>query len=169
MTDKRTTAERILLWVGSIGPLGYVPASGTVAVAVAGVPLYLLMHAHLPTWGYGLVTAVVTLAGVWIHQVGDRILGEKDSNKLVVDELAGYFIAMTAVPAFGVTPTWQLVVLGFVLERGIDIVKVPPARWIERCWPGGWGVVGDDVVAGMYAFLLLHAVMRLAPSLVGIG
>jgi phosphatidylglycerophosphatase A len=138
-------------------------------VAVAGIPLYLLMHAYLPLWGYGLATAAVTLAGVWIHQAGDRILGEKDSSRLVVDELAGFFVAMTAVPAFGVAPTWQLVVLGFVLERGIDIVKVPPARRIECRWPGGWGVVGDDVVAGVYTLLILQATMRLAPSLVGLA
>ncbi len=168
MESKRTSRQRALLLIGSIGPLGYAPASGAVAVAAAGIPLYLVMHACLPLWGYIAVTASVTLASVWIHDVGDRILGEKDSRKLVWDELAGYFVAMTAVPAMHLTPTWQLVVLGFFLERAIDIIKVPPANWIERRWPGGWGVVGDDVVAGLYALVILHGVMRLGPGWVGL-
>ena len=169
MSHTRTTSQRVLLLIGSVGPLGYAPASGTVAVAVAGVPLYLLMHAYLSLSWYVLVTAAVTFFGVWIHHVGDRVLGEKDSRKLVIDELAGYFVAMTAVPAFGVTPTWQLVVLGFLGERAIDIVKIPPANWIEKRWPGGWGVVGDDIVAGLYTLALLHLAMGLFPGLLGIG
>jgi len=164
----RTPRQRTLLFIGSIGPLGYAPASGTVAVAVAGIPLYWVMHEYLSLWGYILVTVAVTLASVWIHDVGDRILGEKDSRKLVWDELAGYFVAMTAVPAMGVTPTWQLIAAGFLLERAIDIVKIPPANWIERRWPGGWGVVGDDIVAGLYALVILQAGMHFVPAWCGL-
>lgn len=166
---QRTARQRLVLLIGSAGPLGYAPASGTVTVAVLGVPVYLLLHAWLPGWGYLAVTAAVTLFGVWIHGVGDRILGEKDSRKLVIDELAGFFVAMTAVPSFGVSPTWQLVALGFCLERAIDIVKIWPATWIERRWPGGWGVVFDDVVAGLYTLGLLQLVMHFFPAAVGLG
>ena len=77
-----------------------------------------------------------------------------DDNRWVLDELVGFAVAMTAVPA-----TWQLIVLGFFLERGIDIVKVPPANLIEQKVPGGWGVVGDDVIAGLYTLALLHALV----------
>jgi phosphatidylglycerophosphatase A len=166
--QQRTARQRLVVLIGSVGPLGYAPASGTVTVAVVGVPLYLLLHAWSPWWGYLAVTAGVTFLGVWIHGVGDRILGEEDSRKLVIDELAGFLIAMTAVPSFGITPTWQLVALGFVLERAIDIVKVWPATWIERRWPGGWGVVFDDVVAGLYTLGLLQLAMHYFPGTVGI-
>ncbi|MCP4250629.1 MAG: phosphatidylglycerophosphatase A [bacterium] len=152
-----------MLWIGSIGPLGHSPASGTVAVAVAGIPLFLLMHRLSIGWYVGL-TVVLTLVSVYVHQVGDRLLGEKDSRKLVLDELVGYLIAMTCAAA-----TWQLIVLGFFLERAIDIAKVPPANVVERRLPGGWGVVGDDVIAGLYTLGLLHLVSRLAPGLVGLG
>ncbi len=134
-------------------------------VAVVGVPLvWLAGHYDMPLWAYLAVTVALTLFGVWIHQVGDRILGEKDSRKLVIDELVGYAVAMIAL-----TPTWQLLVLSFFLERGIDIVKIWPANWVEKRCPGGWGVVGDDVIAGLYALLILHALAAFVPQYVGLG
>ncbi len=157
-----TFAQRVLLIFGSLGPLGRAPASGTVAVAVAGIPLYLLLHL-LPVGAYIGVAVAFALVSVWIHQVGDRILGEKDSRKLVLDELAGFLVAMIAVPA-----TWRLIALGFVLERAIDIAKLFPGNLVERKLPGGWGVVGDDVVAGLYTLGVLHLAMRLWPSAVGL-
>jgi phosphatidylglycerophosphatase A len=162
MDQPRPAGHRILLLLGSIGPLGHAPASGTVAVAVAGIPLVLLLH-RLPVSWYLAITVLFTAVAVWVHHVGDRLLGEKDSRKLVLDELVGFLVAMTAVP-----DTWQLIVLGFVLERGIDIVKVPPADLIERRVPGGWGVVGDDVIAGLYTLGLLHLVCYLIPAWLGL-
>ena len=162
--NERTTGQRVLLLIGSIGPLGHAPASGTVAVAVAGIPLYLVMHYYLSLGWYIALTVVLAAVSVVVHDIGDRILGEKDSRKLVLDELVGYAVAMTAVPA-----TWQLIVLGFFLERGIDIAKIPPANVIERRVRGGLGVVGDDVIAGLYTLLLLHLACHLLPGLLGLG
>lgn len=147
-----TRGQRALLLIGSIGPLGHFPASGTVAVAVAGVPLAWWMRTWLTVpWCVGVVV-VFSVVSVWLHDLGDRLLGEKDSRKLVWDELAGWFIACLAVP---VSWPWGLVVFAFFAERIIDIVKVPPANVIERSVRGGLGVVGDDVIAGVYAMLLV--------------
>lgn len=148
--------------LGSIGPLGHLPASGTVTVALVGIPLYYLMHA----WSrpvYAVAVGLFTLSSVWLHHVGDKWLGEKDSRKLVWDELVGFLIAVAWLNQF----TWPLALAAFLIERIIDIVKVPPARWIERQWPGGWGVVGDDVVAGVYAAVALLALQRFVPALFG--
>lgn len=162
---ERSFGQRCLLLVGSVGPLGHCPASGTVTVAVVGVPLvWLAGHYGMPLWAYLVVTVALTFFGVWIHQVGDRILGEKDSRKLVIDELVGYAVAMIAIK-----PTVQLLVLGFFVERAIDIAKLWPANWVEKRWPGGWGVVGDDVVAGLYTLILLHALTTVVPQYVGLG
>ena len=161
MDKTYTPAQRALLWTGSIGPLGHAPASGTVTVAVVGIPLYYLAHTW-PGWAYAIVVAVFSLASVWLHQQGDRLLGVKDSRKLVWDEIAGYLVAVAFLPF-----SWWLVLLSFLIERTLDIVKVPPANWIERRWPGGWGVVGDDIVAGLYALAILHILVRLFPSLAG--
>lgn len=148
----RTLGQRLFLLVGSIGPLGHAPASGTVAVAVAGIPLYWVMQHYLGWTAYLCVTAVFTLASMVLHQVGDRILGESDSRRLVWDELVGYLIAMAWIPW-----DWWYVIAGFFLERFIDIVKVPPANVIDRKMHNGVGVVLDDVVAGVYTCALLHA------------
>ena len=163
MVDLTSFRQRLLLSIGSIGPLGHLPASGTATVAVIGVPLFWLMHGW-PFWTYTGVTLSFTAVAVWLHTLGDRILGEKDSRRLVWDELAGFLFAVALVPF-----TWRLAVLAFLLERVIDILKVPPANWIERHWPGGFGVVGDDVVAGLYTRGLLHAAISFAPSLVGLS
>lgn len=157
--QNRSAGQKCLLLVGSIGPLGHMPASGTVAVAVAGVPLAWLMRENLSLGWYLAVSVVFTLFAIWLHDVGDRLLGEKDSRKLVLDELAGFWFAVVIVPL-----TWQMFVIAFFAERFIDIAKVPPANIIERRVPGGAGVVLDDVVAGIYTLLLLLAVETWVPA-----
>ncbi len=157
--------DRALLFIGSLAYLGFVPvASGTVAVAVVGVPLHLLLVGYLElTWPwYAALCAALTLFAIWVAGHADRILNEKDSRKSVIDEIPGYLIALVALPI-----TWQIVGAAFFVERTLDIVKVPPANWIERKVPGGWGVVLDDVVAGLYTLGLLHIGVWMWPSWFG--
>jgi len=163
MTNAMARGDRILLWVGSIGPLGHLPASGTMTVALIGLPLYYLMHRWSDVVAIGF-TVGVTAAAVALHHAGDRILRQKDSRTLVWDEVAGFLWAVALVPF-----TWRLALLAVVVERTLDIVKVPPASWIERQVPGGWGVVGDDVVAGLYTCGLLHFVAYAAPGAAGLS
>lgn len=160
--ESHGSLRKAILWAGSLGPLGHLPASGTVSVALVGIPLYYWMHVW-PRWSFAIAVAAFTLASVWLHHVGDRWLQEKDSRKLVWDELVGYLIAVAPLTTF----SWKLAIAVFLIERVIDIVKVPPARWIERSWPGGWGVVGDDVVAGIYTAILIQVVIATAPGWFG--
>lgn len=158
----RSARDRLLLFIGSLAYVGFVPiASGTVAVAVVGIPLYLLLRnvLSLSTTGYIAVCVGLTLFSIWIAGHADRILNEKDSSRSVIDEIPGFLIALIALPV-----SWKIVTLAFFLERAIDIAKVPPANWIERRWPGGWGVVMDDVVAGLYTLGILHAAYWLFPT-----
>jgi phosphatidylglycerophosphatase A len=159
MIPRRSAKDRALIFVGAMGPLGFLPASGTVTVAVIGLPLF------WATRGISLAVflaalAAFTLAAVWIHQRGDKALEDKDSRILVWDEVAGFMVAVVGVPF-----SWKIAVLAFLLERGLDIVKFWPARWVEDKWPGGWGVVGDDVVAGLYTLGLLQLLVRIAPGI----
>lgn len=158
--------DRLLLFVGSLAYLGYVPvASGTVAVAVAGIPLYLLLIGVLKlSWPmYVAFIAAFTLFSVWIAGHADRVLNEKDSKRNVIDELPGYLIALVGLPL-----TWQFVIAAFFIERAIDIAKIWPANLIEQRLPGGWGVVLDDVVAGLYTLAILHAARVLMPAVMGV-
>lgn len=153
--------QRALILIGSLGPLGYLPASGSVTVIVVGGPLFWATQAWPSMWRIVLALGV-TAAAVWIHHLGDRILGEKDSRKLVWDEVAGYLIAVALLPF-----SWPILIASILCERIIDILKVPPARGIERTWPGGWGVVGDDVTAGLYTLAVIQAALMVWPGWLG--
>lgn len=155
---ERSLRARLLIWTGSLGPLGYLPASGTATVAIVGIPLFWATRSIPVPW-YLAFVVVFCLAAVWLHQRCDRLLGTEDSGILVWDEIAGFLIATVALPF-----TWKIAMVAFFLERGLDILKVPPAKQIEDRWPGGWGVVGDDVVAGVYSLLLLDTMLYLAPG-----
>ncbi len=158
------TTQQLVLWIGSIGPFGHLPASGTVTVACIGIPIFwLIRHFEIKPVVFIVATIIFSIISVFLHDIGDRLLGEKDSRKLVWDELAGFFVAIWLVPF-----TWQLAISAFFIERLIDISKVPPARQIERHVPGGLGVVGDDIVAGAYTCLILHAMCYIAPQWLGI-
>ncbi len=156
--------QRCLLVIGSCGYVGYLPASGTVSVALVGIPVYYFLLSKLPNELYAGIVVAFTLLSVWIHDRGDRILGEKDSGKLVFDELVGFFIAMAFFPVV----SWQLLVAAFFLERGLDVLKVWPANVLEKRVPGGWGVVLDDVVAGLYTCGILHLLRAYSPSWLGL-
>jgi len=154
--------DRLILFIGSLAHTGFVPfASGTVAVALWGVPLAILL---LKIWQVSLpvyvgICVALTLFSIWVAGEADRVLNEKDSRKNVIDEIPGYLIALVGLPASG-----PILIIAFFLERVIDIAKIWPANLIERHLPGGWGVVLDDVMAGIYTVALLHAFRYFAPA-----
>lgn len=156
-----SSAQRWLIGIGSLGPFGHMPASGTATVACVGIPAF-WAFSRLGVPAQVVVAVVFAAISVWIHHHGDRILGKKDSGVLVWDELAGFLVAVIGLPF-----TWPLAFAAFLVERILDIAKIPPARQIEDHAPGGWGVVGDDLVAGLYTCALMHAVRHFAPNLLG--
>ena len=164
---QRTPAQQAILFIGSLAYIGFVPfASGTVTVAVVGVPLHLVLVGYLG-WSWPLFagfTVALTLASVWIAGKTDQILNEKDCKRNVIDELPGYFVALIGLPI-----TWQIIVAAFFLERAIDIAKIWPANWIEDHLPRGWGVVMDDVVAGIYTLIILRIALWLVPTWMGVA
>lgn len=83
-----------------------------------------------------------------------RASGLKDPQFVVIDEVAGQWIALLAAPV-----SWKTLLLGFILFRGFDIVKPPPVRQLERL-PEGLGIVIDDVGAGLYALAILQALLH---------
>jgi len=122
-------------------------APGTVGT-LAAVPLFwLLSRGGLPLelLGLALVTALAVPASARVV----ALTGQGDPPIVVIDEVAGFLVAMLGHPA---TPA--ALVEGFVLFRLFDIVKPFPVRQAERL-PGGWGVVADDLAAGGYAWLFL--------------
>ena len=146
--------RRFVILFATWGGTGYSPiASGTVGT-LAAIPLYLLL-VRLPILYYFLSLIPLTLFSCWVSGQAETIFNEKDSGKIVIDEVVGYLITMT-----GASTSWSSVILGFFLFRFFDIVKVPPANIIDRRLKNGCGVVLDDVVAGMYACAMLHLLLR---------
>jgi phosphatidylglycerophosphatase A len=135
---------------------GYVPvASGTFGSLVA-IPLCYLLSRFSPVYGI-LILVLFTGFAVWITGKAERIFNKKDSGFIVIDEMAGLLVTLFLIP-------WSVksVVIGFFLFRLMDIAKPFPIRRLETRLPGGWGVVGDDLLAGVYA----NVALRLAVSLI---
>jgi phosphatidylglycerophosphatase A len=134
---------------------GYAPiAPGTCGTAVT-IPLALGLAA-LPIWQYALVVVAVIAVGIWAADRADRAWGTHDTGRIVIDEVAGYLVTMTLVDrSQGVA-----LAAGFVVFRVLDIVKPPPVRWLDRNVPGGFGVVLDDVAAGVLGMVIMLVLDR---------
>lgn len=143
--------HRAVKWAAAGFGLGYAPlAPGTVGT-LAGIPLYLLLRDLSPP-AYGTVVLGLFFAGIWCCQVAERHFGRHDHPSIVWDEIVGYLIAMFHAP-FG----WEWIVTGFALFRLFDIWKPFPIRRLERLG-GGFGVMADDALAGVYALVVMQAV-----------
>ncbi|MBI2987132.1 MAG: phosphatidylglycerophosphatase A [Deltaproteobacteria bacterium] len=131
---------------------GYFPCfPGTVGTLLA-VPLSLALNriatASLPLSLLTLVAFVVGAA--WFCQKGEEILREKDSPRIVIDEIGGFLLANFLSP-----PEFTPAAVAFLLFRFFDIIKIFPAGQAQKL-PGGVGVMLDDLIAGCYTFLILR-------------
>jgi phosphatidylglycerophosphatase A len=128
-------------------------APGTFGTLVA-VPLYLLLQGlSLPIY-LGLVL-VGFLLGIWICERTSRDLGVHDHGGIVWDEIIGYLLTMTLAPR-----GWVWILFGFLLFRFFDILKPWPIRWLDRRVPGGFGIMLDDLMAGVYAGAVMLLIER---------
>jgi phosphatidylglycerophosphatase A len=121
---------------------------------VAAVPLYLLL-AHLSLTWYVVATLLLIAFAIYASHVTARDLGVHDYPGIVVDEIVGYLLTMVAIP-FG----WFWIVSGFVLFRVFDIWKPWPIRWLDRHISGGLGIVVDDLLAAVYAWVVLQIMVK---------
>ncbi|TLM65342.1 MAG: phosphatidylglycerophosphatase A [Deltaproteobacteria bacterium] len=147
--------RRLALLLASNLGLGYAPvAPGTVGT-LAGLPAFWLLAA-LPPAGYLLAWAGLAALAVWAAAVAGRHFGKVDDGRIVIDELVGYLATVALLPW-----SWSTALLGFCWFRLFDIVKPPPVNWIDRRCKNGFGVVFDDVAAGIYGALALRATLWL--------
>ncbi len=120
---------------------------------MAAIPVYLALSMLSPPL-YLASALIVTFLGVYTAGEAEKIFGRKDSPRIVIDEIAGFLWTL-----FLVGPTVYTVIAGFFLFRISDILKPFPARWCQDHLPGGWGVVMDDVAAGIWANLVIQAAL----------
>lgn len=152
-------SKRLLLDPGHLLSFGFGSglspyAPGTVGT-LAAIPFYLLLSMLNPT-AYLLATLFSIVLGVYLCGRTSKALGVHDHGSIVWDEFAGFFITMLYVPASLTT-----VIIGFCLFRVFDIVKPWPISVIDSRLRGGLGVMLDDVIAGIYALLILQLYIRI--------
>lgn len=134
-------ARAIALWFGC----GLVPRAPGTAGTLGAIPLYLLVRPHGP--GALLATAIaLTIVGIWAASREASRTGLHDPQTVVIDEVAGVHVAW-----LGAAPNLRGLLVGLLLFRAFDHLKPWPARWAERRLPGGFGIVLDDVIAGVWA------------------
>lgn len=144
--------------IASAFGLGLAPIAPGSFGALLGVgfhvaAFYLLPKASLP-WALGAFLAAVMIANHWLTPWAVGYWKNEDPSNFVLDEVAGYLVVPLLYPH---DPLWHTAVVGFLLFRVLDIIKIPPARQIDRHLHGPWGIVLDDLISGAYAAALLHA------------
>ena len=138
--------------------VGYLPgAHGTLGSLWAPLLCFILPKSWLPAVWWSLPALI--LAGVWASGRAERYWG-RDPGRVVIDETAGALVTLVTLP-----PTLPVVWTGFLLFRICDVLKPPPIRWCERL-PGGWGVMADDIAAGILAQVVLRLIIFGFPGMV---
>jgi phosphatidylglycerophosphatase A len=137
----------------SVFGIGFIKGGGSIAAAVCAVCWYLAWQGAYPPLLFSLIlTLIITMVGVWSSSMVEPIWG-KDPSKVVIDEVAGMAIGMLFLPV-----NVKYVLCAFILFRFFDIVKPLFVRKMEQL-PAGWGIMADDVLAGIYTNIILQAVV----------
>jgi phosphatidylglycerophosphatase A len=142
--------HKLAATVFGIGYLG--KGVGTIAAFFGCICWYLLFGNQPMIIPSILLTIAVTALGIWSGNKVEPLWG-KDHSRVVIDEVAGMFISILFVPV-----TIPYVLAGFVLFRFFDIAKPLLIRRLEAL-PGGWGVMADDILAGVYANIVLQVII----------
>ena len=158
MPRRNPGAFLIATWFGC----GYAPVAPGTAGSLAAVVVAIALHYGV---GYGaiyeratllLATAILLAPGIWSASVVARETNKPDPQIVVVDEVIGQWITLAGAATFN----WKTWLAAFVLFRLLDMWKPAPARQLESL-PGGWGIVADDVMAGLYGALAIFVLDRL--------
>jgi phosphatidylglycerophosphatase A len=130
--------------------IGKIPIAPGTFGTLLGIPICFGL-AELGAAGSLAVVGALVLLAVRLSGRAEKLIGKKDAPAIVIDEVAGMLVTLAGMP---LTPL--NLAAGFVAFRAMDILKPFPARWIDRNMTGGWGVVLDDVVAGIYSNIFLR-------------
>lgn len=150
--------QRIAVVLATVGPIGHLPVAPGTAASLAALPLLPALAAvrDRSAVAYAVAVVVLVVLAVWAAGRAEDALGGSDHTAIVIDEVAGMVMAGILLPG-----TWAAAALAFVLFRLFDVVKPFPANLIDKRVHGGLGVVGDDLVAGLYAGLGARVILGL--------
>ncbi|MDD5772825.1 MAG: phosphatidylglycerophosphatase A [bacterium] len=131
--------------------VGYSPvAPGTLGTLI-GIPLYFILSLKGPKI-YIIFTTLFIILGIEISSLAETIFDEHDSPKIIIDEIAGFLITMLFIPL-----NIKFIFFGFTLFRIFDIWKPFPISYLQK-FPGGTGIMADDILAGIYSNFILQII-----------
>ena len=137
---------------------GYLPVAPGSWGTLPGVVLWLILR-PLPPLFYLLVVIVLSGLAIYVSTGSEKDFGKKDPEAIVIDEIVAFPLTMFLVPL-----TAGTLIVGFLLNRLMDIIKIWPCNALQRL-PAGWGIVLDDLMAALYSCGLMHLVIHYRPNL----
>ncbi|KAF7774345.1 phosphatidylglycerophosphatase A [Pseudoalteromonas citrea] len=134
--------------------LGLSPvAPGTVGT-LAALP-FIFITLSYPLWLQCVFAIVISVFGLWACGKTAKDVQVHDHPAIVWDEVAGFYITM-----LGAALSWQTLLAGFLLFRFFDIVKPGPIKLLDKRLKGGWGIMADDILAGIFSLICLQALLK---------
>lgn len=147
--------DKIIMFLATGFYSGNLPkAPGTWGSLMALVPWFFMRNMPLPS--YLTLLAVIFIVGCLLAGSAEKILDQADAGPIVIDEFVGMFITLAAAPNH--PAAW---IIGFLFFRFFDVLKPFPCSWFDTHIHGGFGIMFDDVIAGLYAFLCLQLLWML--------
>jgi phosphatidylglycerophosphatase A len=148
-------SDKVILAAASLFGIGYFPLCPGTASCIPALIIFLLVKNQVLFLIIALVSIFISFP---VSTRAEKILREKDSRKIVIDDFSGMLLTFIFIPH-----DIRFIITGFFLFRMLDMLKIPPADIIER-YEGGRGIVGDDLIAGAYANFILQAARILLAS-----
>lgn len=133
------------------GGIGFVPKGGGTVASVVALFFWLgLQNLGVEKWILGVFLLILIPLGVWASKIYEKTRQSEDASEIVLDEWVGMGLSLAFVDS-----SWMLAIAAFVLFRFFDISKACGIRYFDEHYLGGWGVMMDDVVAGIYTTILI--------------
>lgn len=150
---ERSGISHLAYYTATILGAGRLPLMPGTWGSLVVLPLYLLLGKYELV--FFIITLILLIISIPVSTYVAKRMKKKDPSVIVIDEFVGQMIALLFIPEFGI----KTFIIAFLLFRICDIIKPPPANISQKLYLG-WGVVIDDVVAGVYANLILQIIMR---------
>jgi phosphatidylglycerophosphatase A len=150
--------NRLALIIATCAGIGRIPFAPGTFGSIPGILLAVALHWYGCVWLEIAVIAAVFAVGVWAATQAERAFALIDPGPVVIDEVLGMLVTVAFIP---VSVTGALI--GFFVFRVCDVVKPFPARRLEKL-PGGYGVMGDDFMAGLWGLAIMHALIWAVPQ-----
>ena len=144
--------DKTCLTIATLFGVGFTPLCPGTAACIVGVGVFLFIKVRLYFFIFTFISLILSFL---LSGRAERLFGEKDCKKIVIDDFSGMLISLLFIPR-----RIEFIIVAFFLFRAFDMLKIPPADKIEDL-QGSRGIVGDDVVAGVYTNIILQAVRLL--------